>query len=72
LPLTLGTPTALAADGEGGLWIGGTLGLAQADLTSALIHVHAVPDEVPGAIRDLASDRDFLWAATDSGLVRIR
>lgn len=72
LPLTLGIPTALVADQDGALWIGGTRGLAQADISSGLVHVHSVPLEVPAAVRDLASDRDFLWAATDSGLMRIR
>jgi ligand-binding sensor domain-containing protein len=72
LPLTLGTPTALVADQDGALWIGGTRGLAQADISSGFVHLHSVPLEVPAAVRDLASDRDFLWAATDSGLVRIR
>lgn len=72
LPLNLGTPTALAADPHGGLWIGGTLGLAQAEITRAFIRVHSVPFEVPAAVRDVTADRDFVWAATDSGLVRIR
>jgi ligand-binding sensor domain-containing protein len=72
LPLALGIPTALTAAPDGSLWIGGTRGLAEADLSSGLIHVHPVPFEVPAAVRDLASDRDFLWAATDSGLMRIR
>ena len=72
LPLSLGIPTAFAVDHDGALWIGGTRGLAQADIASAMIHVHAVPLEVPAAVRDLAADRDFLWVATDSGLVRIR
>jgi len=31
-----------------------------------------VPFEVPAPVRDLAADRDFLWAATDSGLMRVR
>ncbi|MFN2572595.1 MAG: hypothetical protein ABR537_13450 [Gemmatimonadales bacterium] len=70
LPLTLGVPTAIAA-ARGGLWIGGTRGLAEADLSGAM-HVHPVPFEVPGAVRDLAADRDFLWVATDSGLMRIQ
>lgn len=71
LPLSLGVPTAFAAY-NGDLWIGGTRGLAQADIHAALIHVHTVPYEVPAAVRDLAADRDYLWAATDSGLMRIR
>jgi hypothetical protein len=72
LPLTLGIPTAVAAVHDGRLWIGGTRGLAQADIATAFIHVHPVPYEVPAAVRDLAADRAFLWAATDSGLVRIQ
>lgn len=72
LPLNLGIPTALAVDRDGALWVGGTHGLAQADIASALIHMHPVPLELPAAVRDLAADRDFLWVATDSGLVRIR
>jgi len=72
LPLALGTPTALAADQHGALWIGGTHGLAQADISSGFVHLHSVPLEVPAAVRDLASDRDFLWVATDSGLMRIQ
>jgi ligand-binding sensor domain-containing protein len=71
LPLTLGTPTAIA-DHDGALWVGGTRGLAQADIASGSAHVYAVPFDVPASVRDLASDRDFLWAATDSGLMRIR
>ncbi|MEX2156006.1 MAG: hypothetical protein WD773_04105 [Gemmatimonadales bacterium] len=72
LPLNLGIPTALAADPSGGLWIGGTLGLAQVEIARAFIRVHTVPFELPAAVRDVTADRDFVWAATDSGVVRIR
>ncbi len=72
LPLALGIPTALAPGHDGGLWIGGTHGLAEADIPGGLMQVHAVPFEVPAPVRDLASDRSFLWAATDSGLMRIQ
>ena len=72
IPLTVGTPTSLAAATEKGVWIGGTQGLAFADLQRSFIHVHTVPLEIPGAVRDIAIDRDYLWAATDSGLVRIQ
>jgi ligand-binding sensor domain-containing protein len=72
LPLTLGIPTALSTDHDGTLWIGGTRGLAEAEIARGFIRVHAVPFEIPAPVRDLASDRDFLWAATDSGLMRIR
>lgn len=72
LPLTLGVPTALAATSDRGVWIGGLQGLAQADLARRLIHVLTVPYEIPAPVRDVLTDREFIWAATDSGLVRIR
>ena len=37
LPLSLGTPTALAFDPAHGLWIGGTRGLGQVDLRRAFV-----------------------------------
>jgi len=70
LSLALGRPTALAADPEGGVWIGGTQGLARADLARAFVRTLTVPMDVPAPVRDLLADADYLWAATDSGLVR--
>ena len=72
LPLSLGTPTALVFDPAHGLWIGGTRGLGQVDLSRGFVQVHGVPYEMPAAVRDLTADRDYVWAATDSGLVRIQ
>lgn len=72
LPPALGIPTALTTTPHGALWIGGTRGLAQADIRSGLTHVYTVPFEIPAPVRDLTADRDYLWAATDSGLVRIQ
>jgi len=72
LPPALGVPTALATGGTGALWIGGTRGLAHADIRTGLMQMHSIPFEIPGPVRDLAADRDYLWAATDSGLVRIQ
>lgn len=71
LPPALGIPTALTAAFDA-LWVGGTRGLAQVELGAGLLQVHSVPFDIPAAVRDLASDRDYLWAATDSGLVRIQ
>jgi ligand-binding sensor domain-containing protein len=62
----------MTARPNGNLWIGGTQGLAEADIASGLVHVHPVPYEVPAGVRDLAADPSYLWAATDSGLLRIR
>jgi ligand-binding sensor domain-containing protein len=72
LPPALGIPTALAATPQGALWIGGTRGIAQADVRSGHVRTYTVPFEIPAPVRDLAADRDYLWAATDSGLVRIQ
>ncbi|MGH7606353.1 MAG: hypothetical protein ACREME_03355, partial [Gemmatimonadales bacterium] len=71
LPLSLGVPLALAPASPGGLWIGGTLGLGHVDLAGGHIGVWPVPAAWPAPVRDLAVDGDYLWAATDSGLVRV-
>ena len=70
LSLALGRPTTLAADPDGGVWIGGTQGLARADLARAFVRALTVPVDIPAAARDLIADQDYLWVATDSGLVR--
>jgi ligand-binding sensor domain-containing protein len=70
LSLALGRPTALAADPDGGVWIGGTQGLGHADLGRAFVRTFTVPTDLPAAVRDVFADQDYLWAATDSGLVR--
>ena len=68
LPL-IGRPTCIAAD-EGGLWIGGTTGLAWVDAKTGASRALLIPWDVPAAVRDVQVDRTFLWVATDSGLVR--
>jgi ligand-binding sensor domain-containing protein len=70
LPLALGVPTALAA-ARTGVWIGGTLGLAHADIATRSLQFHS-PIEVPVPVHDVAFDGANLWLATDSGLVRIQ
>jgi ligand-binding sensor domain-containing protein len=70
LSLALGRPTALAADPDGGVWIGGTQGLARADLVRSFVRTLTVPMDLPAPVRDVLADADYLWAATDSGLVR--
>ena len=70
LSLALGRPTALAADPDGGMWVGGTQGLAYADLGRAHVRTITVPLDLPAAVRDVLVAQDYLWAATDSGLVR--
>ena len=70
MPLPLvGRPTCIAAD-EGGVWIGGTTGLAWVDARTGAARVLTMPWDVPAAVRDVVVDRSMLWVATDSGLVR--
>ncbi len=72
----LGRVTALAADGgsepgDGGVWIGGTNGLAFWNLARGTFRTLQVPLDLPAAVRDVAVDPSYLWVATDSGLVRL-
>ena len=68
LPI-VGRPTCIESD-EGGVWIGGTTGLAWVDAKTGASRALTIPWDVPAAVRDVAVDRTFLWVATDSGLVR--
>src|SRR5206468_728083 len=61
LPL-VGRRTCIAAD-EGGVWIGGTTGLAWVDARSGAARVLTIPWDVPAAVRDVVVDRTFLWGA---------
>jgi ligand-binding sensor domain-containing protein len=65
----LGRITTLAAD-QGGVWIGGTSGLAFWDLARTTFRTLRVPLDVPAPVRDVAVEPPYLWVATDSGLVR--
>jgi ligand-binding sensor domain-containing protein len=65
----LGRLTALAGD-EGGVWVGGTLGLAFWHIGRGTFHALRVPLDLPAAVRDVAVTLPWLWVATDSGLVR--
>jgi len=65
----LGEITALAVD-VGGVWIGGARGLARYRFESRQFTFFNAPGDVPGPVWDLAIDEQFLWVATDGGLVR--
>jgi hypothetical protein len=68
LSTLLGRLRAFALDGDG-FWVGGERGLAFARLKSPPIRP-MISGENPGLIRDIAVDADYIWVATDSGLVR--
>lgn len=66
----VGVITALAADG-GGVWIAGTSGLAYWDIARQTFRGIAVPGDIPAAIRDVTVEGDYVWVATDAGLIRL-
>jgi len=39
-------------------------------LGRAFVRTLTVPMDLPAPVRDVFADADYLWAATDSGLVR--
>jgi hypothetical protein len=66
----IGIITTLAAD-VGGVWIGGTSGLIYWDIGHQTFRGVSVPGDIPAAVRDVTVEGDFVWAATDAGLVRL-
>jgi ligand-binding sensor domain-containing protein len=66
----LGGLVAFTADGPG-FWVAGDRGVAFARLTTPPIRPLREGD-LPGNSNDLAVDREYLWVATDGGLVRFR
>jgi ligand-binding sensor domain-containing protein len=66
----VGTITALAPD-AGGVWIAGTGGLVFWDLARQTFRGISVPQDIPAAIRDVTVEGDYVWVATDAGLVRL-
>jgi ligand-binding sensor domain-containing protein len=66
----LGGLVGFIADGPG-FWVAGDRGVAFARLTTPPIRPLRDGD-LPGSASDLAVDRDYLWVATDGGLVRFR
>jgi hypothetical protein len=70
LSALLGRLRRLAADGPG-FWVAGDRGLGFARLSTPPVRP-VREDDLPGLITDLAVDDDFLWVATNRGLVRFR
>lgn len=66
----LGGLVAFAPDGPG-FWVAGDRGVAFARLTSPPIRPLRAGD-LPGDSSDLAVDAEYLWVATNGGLVRFR
>ncbi|MEO8295972.1 MAG: hypothetical protein ABI613_10700 [Gemmatimonadota bacterium] len=68
---TLGRLRAMAG-GEGGLWVAGDQGVALVPFNAIPARVLRVPGDIPGSPYDLAIDDQYLWIATEHGLVRFR
>jgi ligand-binding sensor domain-containing protein len=66
----LGRLRRFVAD-ETGFWVAGDRGVGFARLGTPPLRPLREGD-LPGAANDLAVDEDFLWVATDGGLVRFR
>lgn len=67
---TLGRLTAAASD-AGGVWLGGSLGLAWWNIARSTFRSVTIPGDLPAPVRDLAAQPPFVWVATDSGVVRL-
>ncbi|MBK9693635.1 MAG: hypothetical protein IPO73_18450 [Gemmatimonadetes bacterium] len=59
-------------NGAGGLYVAGERGVGFATLATPLRRALATPGDLPGRVYDLAVDDDYLWVATEAGLVRFR
>jgi hypothetical protein len=66
----LGGLVAFVADGPG-FWVAGERGVGFATLATPAVRPLREGD-LPGAANDLAVDADYLWVATNGGLVRFR
>jgi ligand-binding sensor domain-containing protein len=69
IALELGRLTALVP-GEGGVWVGGEQGFGFLGFAGRSFTAYRAPDDVPGAVRDLGLTSEYLWVATENGLVR--
>ncbi len=66
----IGAVTSLASDPQG-FWVGGTLGLAFFQPAHGAWHSLTAPGDVPPPVSDVAAGRDYVWAATPAGVVRL-
>jgi ligand-binding sensor domain-containing protein len=67
----LGTLTAAGSD-AGGVWLGGTLGLAWWNIGRGVYQRLEIPGDLPAPVRDVQASPHWVWVATDSGVVRLR
>jgi len=68
-PAEVGDVTDIAGE-DGRAWIAGTGGVASWDLERSSFQSLSVPRDVPAPVHGVAVDSQYLWMATDSGIVR--
>jgi ligand-binding sensor domain-containing protein len=66
----IGSVTHVAADERNGFWVAGTLGLAYYDPSRGVWNALVSPGDVPMPVRDVAATRNYVWVATDVGVLR--
>jgi len=69
--VALGTLTAAGSD-MGGVWLGGTLGLAWWNVSRGVYQRLAIPGDLPAPVRDVQASPRWVWVGTDSGVARLR
>lgn len=69
--VALGRISAAAGD-AGGVWLGGSIGLAWWRIARKEFRALSIPGDLPAPVRDVAVAAPWLWVATDSGVVRLR
>ncbi|HWA15841.1 MAG TPA: hypothetical protein VG817_05375 [Gemmatimonadales bacterium] len=58
--------------GKEALYIAGTRGIGLIRLGGPILRSFRAPGDIPGEVTDLAVDKDYLWVASQGGLVRFR
>ncbi len=66
---SIGRLTAITAD-RSGFWVSGELGIAWFDPSRPAWNALVSAGDVPQPVRDIAVSRDYVWIATDIGVVR--
>jgi hypothetical protein len=66
----VGEVTRIVADERAGFWVSGTSGFAYFEPSRPVWNALVSPGDVPLPVRDIAATRDYVWVATDVGVVR--
>jgi ligand-binding sensor domain-containing protein len=66
----IGRVSAITADARGGFWIAGDQGFAFFDPSRSVWNALFTAADVPQPVRGITASRDYVWVATDIGVVR--